>query len=445
MKIRLSKKAQVYGLSSFIYALAIALILLVGLIGMSKEFETKSHSADYEAQTLIISRTAENVKKLLSEERSYVLDKSLYLTGAYGGSQSFRDLQNWGTGCGNKDNTMFSYLPEKQVPLWYSLGKSCIPTDSEVVDAMRAWTEGPFSRPDAVITDVLKELSGGRIFSYVYIPKILSYTSSSFEVSWFPNGTVTEYWADANSKTGVKAVSTKLTDVTLIYPPRNPVIEYSFEPFVHSESNTPFFQIKHEAENFVRNNELRGILNDSNNDTFPIPYFLDEAFISAKRDTSYASEKNCATDTYPSSNCTKPQTYKRPFTALVINAYSNYPTVYLDDWNKYLCPSVDITKVSASYSSSCKIFTKYNLGKKILEVDSSRGVNGFEGLCNATADTNDKKAMRCVLISEINQVNMQLPAIMPESGFNWKIAFNTFNLTYNGASSTEFEFNTTGH
>ena len=150
MKKHFPKQAQVYGLSSFIYALAIAVVLLVSLIGMSKEFETKSHAATYEGNAVIVSRTAENVKKILEEERRYALDKSLYFTGAYGGSDSFGDSQkrSWGTGCGTKDNTMLTYLPEKQIPYWYSSGTNCVPSDDAVITMVTRWTQ-IFAKPDS--------------------------------------------------------------------------------------------------------------------------------------------------------------------------------------------------------------------------------------------------------------------------------------------------------
>ena len=87
------KKAQVYGLSAFIYALAIAVVLLVGLIGMSKDFETKSQAATYRHYTSIITKNAETLKKEMEQERAHALDKALYLTAAHGGVAEPTNLQ----------------------------------------------------------------------------------------------------------------------------------------------------------------------------------------------------------------------------------------------------------------------------------------------------------------------------------------------------------------
>ena len=85
MKKAINKRAQVYGLSSFIYAIAIAVILLIGLIGMAKDFETKSQAADYRHDVTMATRSAETVKKIMEQERGYALDKALFFTGTLGG------------------------------------------------------------------------------------------------------------------------------------------------------------------------------------------------------------------------------------------------------------------------------------------------------------------------------------------------------------------------
>jgi hypothetical protein len=96
MKTIHNKKAQIYGLSAFLYALAIAIILIVGLLGMTKEFETKSEASLYRFNAVLASKTADTVKKIMEQERSYALDKAFYITGAYGGYSSYKDIVNAG-------------------------------------------------------------------------------------------------------------------------------------------------------------------------------------------------------------------------------------------------------------------------------------------------------------------------------------------------------------
>jgi hypothetical protein len=94
LKKTIAKKAQVYGLSSFLYALAIAIVLVIGLLGMSKQFEEKSQAAMYRFGAVETSKVAEIIKKVMDQERSYAVDKSLFITGAFGGYSTYNDFLN---------------------------------------------------------------------------------------------------------------------------------------------------------------------------------------------------------------------------------------------------------------------------------------------------------------------------------------------------------------
>lgn len=252
MKKPINKKAQVYGLSSFIYALAIAVILLIGLIGMSKDFETKSQAASYRYGATLVTRNAETIKKVIEEERNYALDKSVFVAGTSGGVRE-TVLTPWA--CGSKINQSITYLPEYGITYWQKYGKTCIPTDQQTIDSILYYAENVFSKPDQTIITALSN-AAGKDYNFDYVMKVVNYSKTMFEVNWFAKGTVTE-----------DGVTTPLEKISFTYPPGDETIEYSFDPFVHTNSETTIFKIKSEAETFVQNKNLEAWL--SSGSVFP--------------------------------------------------------------------------------------------------------------------------------------------------------------------------------
>jgi hypothetical protein len=51
---------------------------------MSKQFDQKSQASLYRLGAVLNAYSAESVKKFMDEERSYVLDKSMFIVGAFG-------------------------------------------------------------------------------------------------------------------------------------------------------------------------------------------------------------------------------------------------------------------------------------------------------------------------------------------------------------------------
>jgi hypothetical protein len=437
MKHITRKKAQVYGLATFIYAISIAVILLIGLIGMSKEFESKSQSAEYKYGTAIVTQIAEQIKKIMEEERGYSLDKSLYLTGAFGGYSSYSDTT--GKTCSVRISPYGNFLPEKKIFYWQEYDNKCIPTDSEVLSVVTQYANEFFQTPAATITNALSK-NAGKTYDFTYIMKLSNYTNKTIDTSWFATGTEKDPDGTINT----------FSKVTLNYLPGDPIIEYSFDPFMHLNSKTRFFYMRSAAENFVTNNELS---NWFKSDFSPVhlKHYIDEDFIIAKKETG-VPVKNCTTNPYPSDYCAQNSSeLYHPFKALVDYAFNGLlvSESLLGNSNSYSNCNIDPTKVSLSYTKTCKISTRMNNATGYLELDTSQGTSGFSGGCVSVPETIDDKAIKCVLMLNVNHISHELFNLGVQNAdyntaFDYKISFNTFNLTYNGVVDSKFlEYNST--
>ncbi|MDD5181802.1 MAG: hypothetical protein PHC66_01370 [Candidatus Nanoarchaeia archaeon] len=420
MKKTISKKAQVYGLSSFIYALSIAVILVIGLVGMAKDFEIKSHAANYQLNAISASKIAEFIKKIMDEERSYAFDESAFMIGAFGGQ-----LPTTVSACGAKNNTFMPFIPEKSISYWQSGGQKCIPSDESIVELVKQYGNEIFQAPSETITSALSVYSG-QSYNFNYLMKISGYGDNYFVISWFPYSSTGDFG-----------------NITIKFPPRNPMVEYSFEPYIHSNSTTPFLYIKHAAEKFVNDKVFDAKFSDSDDKPFPI--MVDEDVLIAKK-TASANEKNCNTDPYPSDYCTQNASdLDHPFRLLVDYVSTNYPDAPLMLGTTSCATYLDSSKVSNTYGYSCTLYTKYSPSTGQLEIDTKQGTNGFLG-CNSGSAGNDS-AMKCVMIRSINKLiaEKNSGAYKPDStNLDWKTEFDTFNLTYTGGQmATSFLYNKT--
>ncbi|MCD6547822.1 MAG: hypothetical protein J7K22_04705 [Nanoarchaeota archaeon] len=292
-------KAQIYGVSTFIYTIAIAIVLIIGMIGLSKDIEAASQAGFYRFSALSAVKNAELLKKLMDEERQYAVDKALFITGAFGG-YSTKDLvpiknctickntcpqdtsciddpsnPNYGycvdadgntvepedcypkfQACGKLD-VEISFLGEKQLPNWKRYGNKCIPTEEQVFETFRDYIDTMFSSPDERVINSIAAATLQPVFFNYYLD--FNYTKDVSEdviqTRWYPIGQI----------------------INMIkYPPKNPVVEYEFSPYVHLYTKTPFKKLYSESKNIVENNEFNWLLNDPKNS--PIPTVIDVDF-----------------------------------------------------------------------------------------------------------------------------------------------------------------------
>lgn len=504
MKIPITKKAQVYGLSSFLYALAIAIVLVIGLLGMSKEFDQKSEASFYRFGSVITAKNAELIKKLLDQERAYATDKSMFITGAFGGYSPNKDLvktsnctlaEDSGCGycrdfdgledcdrltglcndsadkqqlvvfdcyanvkdpngnlCGVKEINL-PYLGEKNVVYWKNYGYNCIPDEEKIKSTLTSFAEF-FGAPDPRITTALSTTTQ-EIVDFNYAFKLDDLTEDNIEVSWFPVG----------SGKGI----------TISYPPDKKLVQYSFNPFVHTISKTDFFKLYQESKQSVENKEVESFLTERVSDT-PIPVVVDEDFIVARGGGSSGTltEKNCSTDEYgnpcPANDpfcgynklsadtnqvyCTQDQNQaEQPFKALV-----QYAETLPNTDIQCVMPSLD--SVSSTYEGGCKIYTVRGIdGKLILNQNVQLGdYIGYTADCSvddnqqslyetSAQEAIDDQAARCVMARVINNINSEFglgtddPGLAPHSSeFKWRQEFYSFNLTFHGTAATNHDF-----
>ncbi|HDQ59899.1 MAG TPA: hypothetical protein ENN30_01765, partial [Candidatus Woesearchaeota archaeon] len=306
MRLPFNKKAQLYGLSAFIYAIAISIMLIVGLMGLTKDYEVRSTSGSYRSYVLSASKNAEMIKTLFEQERSFVVDKTLFIIGAYGGynvmtdlyytdnctaaaknicpTDSFcdPDLHRCGkimgdifisvtpdgdsyikrvdpdTGCGFKTVNV-DYIPQKKVPYWdgewddNGETKPCIPDENMIKSAFNYIAGGVFAGPDQKLTQPIAFTSGRFDFDFVYNLKtsVFDFDNGRIVAEWFPQGA---------------------SSVLISFPsyPNDPIVSYSFDIFAKTDKETEFFKLFDVSKEIVTADKLSAHLNKN------IPSQLDE-------------------------------------------------------------------------------------------------------------------------------------------------------------------------
>lgn len=475
----MKRKSQVYGMNAFLYALAIGIILIVGIIGISKEFESRSQSGLYRMQVLAATKQGETIKKFIDSERGAVIDKSLYIVGAFGGYVSYQDLINAGNctmpGCSGTcptgytcetditkteyglcksgttyvpavncypavvDDTVTNpvstttsckvksvsipYLGEKNLPYWRKGSTTCIPNETEVVNAFKTFAGGVFASPDRDLIAGLV-LAAKEAVDFNYILELGNYSFNSIETSWYPAGK---------------------TDIFLGLPPgEKNVVVYGFQPYSHLVSNTKFFQMYNESANFIKHREFENYL--SNPAASPIPVAVD-------RDYSVIKHYNNTDIKYPSGTAADPgaNIINESFRALVeyVNNSANYPKT--PNKCSLTITSAFLSSLSAHYNTACTVVSVRNATDGLLYV------KGYSGACLSDT-TQNKTAIMCVLNYTINKINNDLKLGVPitakteptgsshqyASGLNWRYEIFSFNITYNGFSRLDIiDYNAT--
>ena len=279
-----NKKSQLYGLSAFIYAIAIAVMLIVGVMGISKDYQTRSTAGQYRFYSVVATKNAQIVKSLLDQERSFVVDKALYFTGAYGGynpySEMFYTRNCSAYGCDDgascnlcpdsyEEETVYcshdlggkcvyeedgveipvsvddgvkvyiekledcgirnvdtSFVPEKRLPYWS--GSDCIPPPSRLENVFKTLAGDLLGEPDQRIIMPL-QAGSDEIRTFNYKMKLNRFNDDGvIDVNWLPLG---------------------VDELRISIPPRPeaPVVDYSFSVFAKTVKETQFFDIYEKA------------------------------------------------------------------------------------------------------------------------------------------------------------------------------------------------------
>ena len=85
-------RSQIYGILGLMYTLAIGILLIVAMVGTSKQFSWQSSAPLYRFSMIALSSSMNKVKTFLQQERVYAVDRALFYTGAFGGYSTFHDL-----------------------------------------------------------------------------------------------------------------------------------------------------------------------------------------------------------------------------------------------------------------------------------------------------------------------------------------------------------------
>jgi len=411
-----NKRSQVYGLSAFIYAIAIAIILIIGLIGLSKEYDLKSAAGFYRFSSVITTKNAEIIQKIMDQERGYAVDKSLFITAAFGGYSPDLDLvckcvphcnnEQYvnqhpaecfpNINCGAFINNI-PYMGEKIVPRWKNGNTLCIPDINKLTNTFTEFAGSRFSAPSEVLVNSISAITRSAMnLQYVMQLNNVNNSTGIIETSWF---------------------SPSQGDIILRspQPPADPVVEYSFKPFVHISSNTTFFSIYSEAKAFAEQSQFGNIISNPS----IIPTIIDEDFKVAEISSTGTIV------TFP-----MPGNLPRPFIALV-----NYSNTFPNEPNYCTMPA--ISNISSEYKRDCTVHAAVNSNGQLILL---AGEDAYTGKCKDAGNSNktDDDAIQCVLARVINNINAKLNAgeiqlTPPGSNLSWRYTINKLDLTFYGA------------
>ncbi len=435
------RKAQLYGISAFLYALAIAIILIVGMLGLSKDLESASQASFFRFSAISAAKNAEMFKKLLDQERGYAVDKSLFATGSFGGysisdlipsqdctlptcgstcptgsvcitaginkgkcrrgsqvilpNYCFPNINNGaGFSCGRKDLNV-PYIAEKYLPYWRVNSYTCIPSFEKVMETFRTYAGQFYAKPNE---NVLNALTAGTMYP-IYFNYYLDFNLQR----------------DVNTEDGIlqtRWIPVGQDYIILSVPPENPSVEYEVKPYVHLFSKTRFFDVYYEAKSFVEDEYFEDFLKDPQYS--PIPSIIDKDQSVVKHysdgsieacvcsDTQFDSDGDGTVDKdlAPGETCTEDTTLckspQQPFKVLV-DYIKNNPDLYPNE-EPNLCSFP--TSISDTYSGNCKVHA-------IMTDEGKLRVDYFSGDCSTTSN-NDNNAMKCVIKRIINRMNKEL-------------------------------------
>ena len=454
-------KSQAYGVLGLMYAVAIGVLLIIAVVGTSKQFNYQSSASMYKLWLTILSSNVQKIKMFLQQERAYAVERALFFTSAFGG-HSFEDfipIRNGSVcGCINgytpdtnsgacvssegyyypicyKDRytgkifnvtyipkEYYSTIPEKYVAYWVTDNGYAIPSWDEVANNVRKNIQMLFPIPDPALTAPLSML--GSQMNFRYDAYIWNFTKNEIDVKWIPLGQ---------------------DKITIAYPDiYHPKIYYSFGLSLVSFIKTDFYALYLWTVEFVKGKEYQTGFEKMNSS---LPMAIDENFVVNYTNSLGIHYCNYTTSETPvdSQKCStikQPINNLGPIRALVYYTLNHYS---LHEWT---CANVGITEGTCSYYKDvpfdepttttpiCKLEVHPTL------VDGKIRLYGvkFYGWC--TSGTTAANAMKCAMCYVLSNLSDTLnPYVKSISDNNYSVKLlplSNFNLTLDSTSISTY-------
>ncbi len=413
MKSNISKKAQLYGLSIFIYSIAIAIVLIIGLVGLSREISVYSHAGLQRQYSLHMSKNTEMIRTLLDQERAYTIDKALFFTGAYGGYSRgiFIEPDEFDCGIAIVD---IDYFPEKELPYWKNYGTTCIPDNSaQLSEVFKEYAGGFLTTPSKQVIDAIRMVSSTNYFSYrLDVP-------DTFEDSLM-QGIVETTW-----------LSIPPAKIRMEEPAGNPLVTYEASVMSQISHETRFYELFEASKNVVENQEFEKTLENLRDS--PISMIIDNSQIVVRQEKDGTIYSCSCSDSggeygegrYDSTGDGSLDADLRYWqTCEEAAAYCITPAPFKAIVEHYECGS----DVSDVYSGRCRVIAERNMNTGNLEIIR------FEKTCSQSSN-NDDDAIRCILNKIIEDMNSYFDDIfIIEDEIASRYEVLRFELTYSGNS-----------
>ena len=466
-------KSQIYGILGLMYALALGILIIVALVGTSKQFTWQSSAPMYKFSMIMLSSNMQKVKAFLSQERAYSVDKAAFYTGAFGGYSTFSDLvpkmnpkicgcpqgstlKNSGgnyycedsngnpvqpNSCfisdGKKLNVkmiapkLFVYIPEKYFVYWYN-GTDIVPPDKKIINTTEQYMTYLFPVPDPRIVVPLKLL--GAKLDFQYVAKITNFSNEYIDVEWIPIGT---------------------DSIVLNFPQNHPFLNYMVKIAFKTKVKNNIISLYDKAKEFVEQKGFNSVFDNAS--VGVLPTVIDENYV-----TGYTKDKvgfyycNYSTSDRPDGNpkCSIDEVdvnNLKPMVALVyyVDKYywNNTPTsqYYTNNMGsscgscskpEYL--TLDENDLENALPCTAEINSTINHGLIIFRI------NKFYG-CNDVL-----KCMMCAITSNLNEKvggkinNNEYTNAMSDENYTIKmVPLQMFNLTLNNVDDTAMSWTKT--
>ncbi len=456
-----------------LYAIAIGILIVIAVVGTSKQMSYQSSAPLYKMTLYLVSTSLQKLNLWYNQERAYAIARGAFLASAFGGRmpKELNPVAN-ATLCGgckkgyddkdgvcvNDNDASDTYiptcyldrnnkiihvedlpkqyyyiLPEKKVVYWY-YDKNISPTYDEYMESVKYYIKNIYTQPDPLMAVELSLL--GVSFTDLKYDVILNDTKSK------NNEYLIAHWIPIGK-----------SYVIINYPPDKPTISYGFNLNVFNNVTLPLGNLYNTSQDFIKylfvsiNNfpdkfspimnivptfidvkYVSSYTNPANGQTYYCNYTVDKEL--SKWGEAIASKQGCSTDK------------------------SKYPINKLND----LDVLYEYLVTHYSYDSSCLNICKNginelsdNNNKCTVEINSTIDKNGkvHLSILKYSNDCSDKKkCVMCVVVSymqqKLNKIDMSpldapLP-YRPHAPHNWSyikmVPMGVFNLTLESSSTT---------
>ena len=454
-------KSQIYGTLGILYAIAIGILLIIAVVGISKQFSYKSSAPLYKMEAYSLSQNFQILNMLFNQERAYSIERSIFLTSAFGGrtpkeltpttNASICKCKNGyhadassglcvdGKGdayvvtcyvdhngnrinVSNLPNYYYPAIPEKTIVYWINGSYNMVPSKSDFDYAIGEYASKLFAQPDPLLKAFFASFSPTGTYPNTIFKVKVNILDNKVIAHWIPLGVNRFVFAFPN--------------------PIDPDLYYEFNLRVNNVISLNFTNLYSIAANFANKGEYTNIIN--NITSSPFPTVIDEEYVTKyyNKDidkTVYCNYSVSATP-YGNQTCTDDSStqphYLGPIKAMYYYLLIHHKLNFWDYGD--MCNTFDYpVDINAEWTTppNNKPLCIAEVTPNITQRGITLRVVNFYGWCVDTGDYNDRYALEEIVCSMDRQLQEKLNDYYQNGSIYIKmLPLKPFNITLDSAT-----------